>query len=221
MKRLLLATLALCAVSASASAQSLADYDYENLTFRGIGLDYGYIWPNRVESTSAYTLRIDLGYLGPGVRIVPSLSYWSSDFKPAEIARFADQLNRLPALQDRGVVIAPEELGSIEWSDLSLALDAHYVWTIPLQIYTYLGAGAALHMLNGNGSAVGDTFVEDLLDTTTAGVALMAGAEVQPFQRFRFYGEARLTLLNDLRYPGLRLGGALMLPSRTNTGQGG
>lgn len=222
MKKLTLAMVALFALSGSAAAQSLADYDYENLTFRGIGFDYGYIWPTRVEPTSSYTLRLDLGYLGPGVRIAPSISYWSSNFKKAEIARFADQLNALPALQDRGVVIQPEELGSIEWSDFSLALDAHFVWTTPLKIYTYLGAGAALHIMNGSGSAVTDTFIEDLLDTTTPGIALMAGAEVQPFTRFRFYGEGRLSLLNDLRYPGLRLGGALMLPSRTmNTRQGG
>lgn len=222
MKRLILAIFALFAATTAATAQNLADYDYENLAFRGIGLDYGYIWPNRVESTSSYTLRLDLGFLGPGVRVVPSLSYWSSEFKQSEIARFADQLNALPALQERGVIIEPDELGTIDWSDLALSLDAHYVWTAPLQVYTYLGAGIGLHIMNGSGSAVGDTFVEDLLDTTTAGIALMAGAEIQPFSRFRFYGEARMTLINDLRYPGLRLGGALMLPSRTSTtGQGG
>ena len=29
-----------------ASAQELADYDYENLSFRGVGVDVGFIFPN-------------------------------------------------------------------------------------------------------------------------------------------------------------------------------
>jgi hypothetical protein len=35
--------------------------------------------------------------------------------------------------------------------------------------------------------------------------------------RLRIYGEARYTLVSDVRYPGIRLGAALMLPPRTVT----
>jgi hypothetical protein len=198
-----------------AGAQSIADYDYANLTFRGIGVDYGFIWPSKVEATSAYTLRLDLGYLGPGVRIVPTVSYWSSTFKPSQLARLADQLNRLPSLRDREVTIDPSELGTIELSDISLGIDAHLVWTTPVRVFTYIGGGFSLHALNGRGSAVENTFVEDLLDSTTAGVAGMVGAELQVMPRVRLYSEVRYTLLSDVRYPGFRVGGALMLPQRT------
>ncbi|HKJ01662.1 MAG TPA: hypothetical protein VJ997_04385, partial [Longimicrobiales bacterium] len=60
---MLLATSAL-------SGQDLADFDYENLSFRGFGAEWGYIWPDRVEPTQSYGVRMDLGYLGPGLSIV-------------------------------------------------------------------------------------------------------------------------------------------------------
>jgi hypothetical protein len=80
--------------------------------------------------------------------------------------------------------------------------------------FTFVGAGAALHALNGRGEAIDDTFIEDLLDSATAGGAVMAGAVVQPLSRLRFYGEVRYSLTSDVRYPGIRLGAALMLPPR-------
>jgi hypothetical protein len=201
-------------IPAAAHAQDLADYDYENLAFRGIGFDWGYIWPTKVEPASLFTVRLDLGYLGPAVRIAPSVSYWSSRFRTAELDRLAGRLSQLPPLRDRGIVITAADLGTVDWSDLALGLDAHVVWTAPFDIITYVGAGAALHALNGRGDAIDETFIEDLLDSATAGGALMAGAEVQPIPRIRLYGEVRYTLATDVRYPGFRFGAALMLPPR-------
>ena len=40
-----------------AAAQELTDFDYENLTFRGIGVDVGYIFPNRVDATAVVGVR--------------------------------------------------------------------------------------------------------------------------------------------------------------------
>jgi hypothetical protein len=198
-------------------AQELADYDYSNLTLRGIGFDYGYIWPSKVAATSQYALRLDLGFLGPAVRIVPSISYWSSSIRTAELDRLADRLNRLPPLVEQGVEITAADLGRVQWSDLALSVDAHVVWTAPLDLITFLGVGASVHALNGRGDAIADTFVEDLLDSTTAGIAFMGGAELQIIPRLRVYGEARYTLVSDVRYPGVRIGAALMLPSSNVT----
>jgi hypothetical protein len=196
----------------AASGQSLADYDYENLTFRGIGFDYGYIWPNKVMPTPMWSVRLDLGYLGPAVRLVPTLSYWSSRFRAVELDRLADRLSQLPALSREGIVLTGPDLGDIHWSDLSMSLDAHVVWTAPLDVITFVGAGLSLHALNGRGDAVDGTFVEDLLDSTSPGAALLAGMEVQLLPRLRAYGELRYTLVSDVRHAGIRIGGALMLP---------
>jgi opacity protein-like surface antigen len=215
---MMLIALALCAAK-PAAAQTMADYDYENLTFRGIGFDYGHIWPTKVEATSAYSVRLDLGFLGPGVRISPSITYWSSQFRQTEVERLATQINRLPALVAQGATVTAADLGTIKWSDLTIGLDAHLLWTTPVGIFTYVGAGVALHALNGQGTFVDKTFVEDLLDSTAAGISLMGGVEYQPVPAFRAYGEARYTMVSDVRYPGLRLGGMLMLPQRATPGR--
>jgi Outer membrane protein beta-barrel domain len=217
-KKLFIAMLLACA-PATAGAQTLADYDYENLTFRGIGLDYGFIWPSKVASTPAYTIRLDLGFLGPGVRVAPHLTYWSSDMRNTELDRLADQINRLPPLQQQGVTLTAADLGNITWSDLSIGIDTHLMWTTPIGLLTYVGAGAAIHALNGHGEFIESTFVEDLLDSTAAGVAVMAGLEYQVLPRLRLYGEARYTLVTDIRYPGLRVGASLMLPPRAASAQ--
>jgi hypothetical protein len=211
---LLLTVASLLLVPVMARAQSLADYDYENLTFRGIGLDYGFIWPNKVEPTSVFSLRLDLGYLGPAVRITPVLSYWNSQLRTRELERMADRLSSLPVLLDKGVVLTAADLGRVEWSDLVLGVDSHLVWTAPLEILTFVGVGVSLHALNGRGDLIDDTFIEDLLDSTAAGVAILAGVEMRPVDRLRVYGEARYTLASSIRYPSLRIGGAVMLPPR-------
>lgn len=209
---------ALTATAAAAQA-SLADYDYENLTFRGLGFDYGYIWPNKVEAASQYSVRLDLGYLGPGLRIAPTISYWSSELKTPELQRLADRLEQLPALQEQGVELSADDLGQVSWSDLSVGVDAQLVWTVPLDIMTFVGGGIAVHALNGRGTAIEDTFVEDLLDSTTPSFSLSAGAEYQLVERLRIYAEGRYTLMSDLRYPGVRAGMAIMLPSRPGGAQ--
>jgi hypothetical protein len=214
MRRLIVALACAAALApAAARAQDLADYDYENLSFRGVGFAYGRIWPNRVEPTGIYTLRADLGYFGPALRIAPSISYWSSTFRRRELAEMADKLSELPALQDAGVVLTADDLGTIRWSDLSIGLDAHVVWTAPFSVLGYLGTGIGVHALNGRGDAIAHTFVEDLLDNTTAGVSALAGLEFQPVPRFRLFGEARYTIISDARYPELKIGGTLMVPA--------
>jgi hypothetical protein len=207
-------TLLLLCAPAAAGAQTLADYDYENLTFRGVGADYGYVWPSKVQATPTYSIRLDLGYLGPGVRITPMLSYWSSDMRGTELDRLAEQISRLPTLQQQGVTVTAADLGDITWSDLTVGVDMNMLWTTPVGIMTFIGVGASLHALNGHGDFIENTFVEDLLDSTAAGVAVMAGLEYQPVARLRFYGEARYTLVTDIRYPGIRVGASLMLPPR-------
>jgi opacity protein-like surface antigen len=205
-------------LSAQARAQSLADYDYTNLRFRGIGFDVGQIWPNKVQSTESYAIRLDLGFLGPNVRVTPAISYWSSSFKPGQLDVLATQLNQLKALQTKGVTVTSADLGKIDWSDFSVTMDAQYMFTLPANVYTYAGLGGGLHALNGKGTLIQNTLWEDFLDTVTIGFAAMAGVEVPVMQNFRVYGEARYTLLSDVRYPGVRVGGSYMLPTRPTVG---
>lgn len=195
-----------------ASGQSLADYDYENLTFRGVGFDVGHLLiPTRIVPVMTYGVRLDMGYLGPGVRIVGSGTYWSSHFKNEEIAAFDRQLARI--IEERTGEEAPDglSLGSIWRSDVNLTVDAQVVWRIPYGILTHAGVGVGTHILNGGGAGIDGTFVEDLVDSFATGVNVHAGWEYPVLDRFRFFGQARYDVLGDLRYGSVRFGGQLMI----------
>ena len=196
----------LCAaVPADARAQ-LDQYDYEYLTFRGIGLDVGGLWANKVEPTVSFGGRVDLGYAGPGLRVVPGLRYWRSKIKAEEIATLEDQLRRILEEANPGQPIPEIELGSIRWSDVVLSLDGHFVWEIPFGALSFLGAGASAHFLNGSGEAVNETFVEDLLDRVSAGFNAHGGLEIPVSPSLRLYGQGRFEILDDLNYFELRAG---------------
>lgn len=198
-----------------ASGQSeLADYDYVNLSFRGFSLEGGYIWPTTAEPTYTIGTRIDLGYLGPGLRLVPGVSYWSSRMSDSEVQRFEGNLDDLIEGEvDPGSEFDGVDLGTIDWSDFIISMDGHFVWSVPLNLLTYAGAGLSLHFMNGDGEAIAGTFVEDLLDTVKPGLNVHGGLEYPLGEGFRLYGLARYEMMEDLRYFELRLGGQVMLTS--------
>jgi len=198
--------LALLGPARGGSAQELADFDYENLAFRGFGVELGHIWPSRVEPAPSYGVRMDLGYLGPGVRVVPGISWWSSEMKAGEVRELEERVEQLIDRQSPGGPPASVSLGTIEWSDLVLSLDGHVVWRVPYGFLTFAGVGASAHLLNGAGEAIADTFVEDLLDTVTAGGNLHAGLEYPVHEKLRLYGLGRFEVLGDLQYFELRFG---------------
>ncbi len=194
-------------------AQELSDFDYENLSFRGLGLAVGAILPNRVENSVTFGTRLDLGYLGPGVRVTPTVTYWSADFESGEVTRFEDQLLRLINRNlAPGEQLTDVDLDVISWTDVALGLDAHVVWALPsVGMLTYAGGGIAAHILNGEGAAIGDTFVEDLLDRVAAGANAHLGLEVPVTPQLRVYAEGRYELLEDLRYLEFRTGIQIMV----------
>src|SRR5690606_5944363 len=75
----------------AAAGQTLEDYDYENLQFRGVGLEVGYVLPWNIEPTLSFGIRGDMGFVGPHVRIAPAIRYWSSHLKEEEVERLATQ----------------------------------------------------------------------------------------------------------------------------------
>jgi hypothetical protein len=201
-------TTALAGATTPAGAQELADFDYENLSFRGVGLEVGHLWGSRVEEANTIGIRVDLGYLGPGVRIVPSFTYWSSELDGGEVAELEESLEHLFEEQT-GETGLDVDLGSVAWSDRVLALDAQGVWSVPGGLLTFAGIGGAVHFLNGGGQAITGTFVEDLLDSAKAGFNVHLGLEI-PWERFRLYGGGRFEVLEDLHYFELRVGGQFM-----------
>ena len=204
------AVVGVAAGSTGAMSQEIADFDYENLSLRGLGFEWGYSYPSRVERTESYGLRIDMGYLGPGLRIVPSITYWKAPFQAAEIEELEVRVAGLVQAQSGGA--APSvDLGKIEWSDVAVALDAHVVWSIPWGFLSFGGLGIAAHVMNGDGAAINSTFVEDLLDSVAAGFNLHAGLEYPVSDQFWLNGQGRYEVLGDLQYFQMRFGAQLMI----------
>lgn len=184
-----------------AAAQTLADYDYENLEFRGIGIDFGYVFPGRVERDLSLGVRADLGYLGPNVRIVPGISFWSSQLKRDAIEGLADQINELCRSGSGVSCVEPEDLGELDLSDLVVHLDAFYEFETTVAPVPYLGAGAGLHLLNGPGT---------LLDAVTAGINLIGGVSLPVGDNLSVFAEARYLFVPDVYGAAIDVGGIWM-----------
>ena len=189
-----------------ARAQDLADYDYENLSFRGISFDVGYPYADNVEDTRTLGVRLDLGFLGPGFRLMPGVTYWESTLADPEVDQFETRLGTLT--MDQGG-IAPAggfDLGVIDRTDIVVSMDGHYVWATPLNLFFSMGVGLSAHFLNGSGPGIDDTFVEDLLDSVSAGFNLHAGLEYPITDRVRIHGGSKVEVLGDLNYVEFRGG---------------
>ncbi len=213
MKLPLIAILLALALPARAAAQTLEDYDYENLEFRGIGLEFGGVWPASLEQTVSLGIRADLGLVGPQVRIAPAIRFWSSSLRGREVDRLADQIIRICDRQGSGGCPSSLDFGEVKRSDLELSADAHYLFETGFAIEPYLGGGISLHLLNGRGEFIDDTFVEDLLDTVSPGLNLVGGVDVPIGVGIQLIAEARFVLVSDIRYANVVVGGTWALPS--------
>jgi hypothetical protein len=209
--RTLLAGLLLTALLApvTASAQDIADLDYEYLSFRGFGFDAGYLWPTRVDPTYSLGMRIDMGYAGPGLRIVPNFQYWSSSLVGSEVTELEDRISQLIE-QQTGSPPSVLDLGTIDWRNYTIGIDAHIVWDSLFDFLTYGGLGVSAHILDGRGDAIEGTFVEDALDSVTAGLNLHFGIEYPVSPRFRIYSVAKYEVTTDLQYFHARAGWQIM-----------
>jgi hypothetical protein len=214
MRRLFIVPAMLAAAFAAgpARAQDWEQYDYTNLAFSGVGIFLYGILPAHNEPALALQARADLGLLGPAVRIVPSVTFWSSDVKESELDRVEDRVEE--ACERGGAPCPGIDLGEVSVSDLSIDVDAHFLWTTSYGIEPYAGLGVGIHLVNGRGDIVEGTFVEDVLDAISPGVNAMAGLELPLGPSLRLHGELRGMLAGNIRYLGVGVGGMWTLPER-------
>src|SRR5256886_15490388 len=118
-------------------------------------------WSSDVCSSDLY------GFIAPHVRVLLGVSYYKADFSAAARARFEQRL--------KSVVIDPSaddtiRLGRITWSDVTGDVDLQYVLPQGRAVITYLGIGLGAHIRHGSGPAINGTFVQDALNSITAGL---------------------------------------------------
>src|SRR3989449_9021168 len=149
------------------SAQGfLSQSPYDNLKPSALQLDLGPVGGNNIRGTLTGGLRLDYGFIAPHVRVLLGVSYYKADFSSAARARFEQRL--------KSVVIDPSaddtiRLGRITWSDVTGDVDLQYVLPQGRSVPTYRGIGLAAPTRHGSGLAINGTFVQDALNSITAG----------------------------------------------------
>lgn len=167
--------LALLAPAPLQAQGFLDQFSYEGLRLSGIGLEVGGVVSDRLETDLTGGLTVDYGYIAPNMRVLFGLSYFRARFHDDEIRRFESRLEALVSNPPPGFAIT---IGPITWTDYAGSLDLQYVFTPDRRIRPYMGGGLALHVRDGDGSAISGTFVEDALDTIDAGLVASAGLEI-------------------------------------------
>jgi hypothetical protein len=195
--------LLLVSASGAARGQALEDYDYTNLGFKAFGVEATWVDPSQNESTVGVGIRIDLGFLGPYIRIVPRAAWWNAKVTDASVRELEQQLEEVSDLPPGSI-----RLGTLERTSWILGADAQ--WTLHDAVFApYLGVGLELYFLDNDGDAIKDTFLDNMV--ITAGISGLIGAELNITSHWRVYSELRGTLVTDASNVAVALGLAYRL----------
>lgn len=181
-----------------ADAQNLEQYDYSNLGLRGIGAELVYVDATQNEAAVGFGARLDLGFLGPGLRVVPRFAYWKADVDASRVSDLETQLEAVSELEPGSI-----NLGQIQRSAYVLGADFEYIASVS-RLKPYIGAGLDVYALNDDGAAIKGTFLDDLV--ITAGVSGVAGLQVELTPSWNAYGEFRATAVTDASSLGAAVG---------------
>jgi hypothetical protein len=185
---LLIGAAAVLGATEARAQVSLEDYDYDNLGLRAIGAEILWVDASQTDGTVGFGARADLGYLGPHVRIVPRVAYWSADVNDSEVRKLEEQL------QETCSEPCEIQLGSLKRSAFILGADAQ--WTLlQSSLRPYVGAGLDIYFLDDSGDAIRGTFLDNTV--ITAGISGLVGLELDFLRRWRAFGELRGTLVTD------------------------
>lgn len=184
-------------------AQSLEDYDYTNLGFKAFGAEATWVNASQNESTVGVGVRVDLGFLGPYIRIVPRGAWWNARVNDSDVRELEQQLEQVSDLPPGSI-----NLGSLERTAWIVGADAQ--WTLHDATFApYLGVGLELYFLDDSGEAIEGTFLDSMV--ITAGVSGLVGAELNFARHWRVYSELRGTLVTDASNVAVALGLAYRL----------
>ena len=204
-------SLALALALLAAAPAAAQQFGLRALEFQGFGASLYQVVPARSEPTTGVHLNAYLGRLAPRVRVSPSMTFWATELRDQEVSHVRQRVEEL--CEAGGNPCPGLDLGEVDISDLSIDLDARYLVGGPLRVQPYVGLGAGLHLVNGGGDFIDNTFVEEILDAITPGLNARAGVEF-PIGRLRIHGEARAVLAGGVNWFGAGVGGSIVLPER-------
>lgn len=190
---------------AQASGSLFERLNLDKLRLSALGGGAGAMRPSQMLATQAYQLHSDYGEIVPSWRVVFHATYWESRYTDKAVQRFAAQF--------RTQVIDPAaddtlREAQIKVSDIAVTADLRYSPWQSTVLRTYVGAGTGVHVLNGEGRYISQTFIENSLDNIAVGVLAVAGADVALLSRFSFGAQARFDLLSGISYASFRVVGS-------------
>ena len=163
----------------------------------------GLVKPSQMVSTETYAIEADYGEIVPRVRVVFSAAFWGSHLTEATMRRYREQLGQVIEDPTGDYQLS---LGRVRVSDVALALDGR--WTPDRYRSTffqpYMGAGIAAHVLNAEGRAIANTFVERALDNIAVGPVVLAGLDAVFFKQVAIGMQGRYDLVNAARHGSIR-----------------
>lgn len=187
----------------------LEQFSYEGLRFAGIGFDLGMVASDRLTSEPTGSLWVDYGFIAPNVRVALRGSYFRGRFSQSELDRFETRLRELVTDPTGDFTI---DVGDVTWTDIGGTLDLQYLFNPGDRVRPYLGLGLGVHLRDGDGPAIRETFVEDALDTITAGAIGSMGLEVALTRGLLLTADVRGELTSELRTMSARGGLLLLFP---------
>ena len=181
----------------------LEQFSYEGLGLSGIGFTVGRVASDRLTAEWSGGVLIDYGMIAPRVRVMLGANYFKGELAAEEIVEFETSLRNVVQDPTGDAVI---DVGRISWANLEATLDLQYLLPAGDRLTTYLGFGFGIHVRDGSGAAIENTFVEDALDTVAAGANLSFGAEVILSDRIHFTTDVRGGWSSELLLSSARAG---------------
>jgi len=171
-------------------------------------------------TTETYAIEADYGEIVPRVRVVFSASFWGSHLNDETLRRYQDQLGQVIEDPTGDYQIS---LGSVRVSDIALCIDAR--WTPKAFRSTFLqpygGGGISAHVLNAEGRAIENTFVERALDNIAVAPTVLAGVDAVFFKQVALGMQARYDLVNAARHGSVRAVGTFYFDHHSRAGRAG
>ena len=186
----------------------LDQFSYEGLGLSAVSVELGGIASDRLTTELTGAVRLDFGYFGPRIRVLGGVSYFKGTFTNDQISTFENRL--LEIIDNPGG--ATVNVGTITLASYQAEFDLQYVFVPDRRVRPYAGLGLALIIRDGDGDAIQGTFVEDALDTFTAGITGSLGVEVVILDWVAALADARGLLSSELRALSARLGVKFLIP---------
>lgn len=194
----------MCLAARAGAQGTIAErLNLDRLQLSALGISAGGAWPSRVEPAQAYALHADYGEITPHWRVLVTVTYWGSEFRP-EVVRELEEAWRNALIDPSGddtLVV-----GKVRISDIAFEVDARWVPYRFTVLRPFVGAGAGVHVLNAENRVIANTFVESALDMIASGLTVLGGVDTAPLAGFSFGVQGRYTFISNTRYLTVRAG---------------